>query len=209
MDDVPPLLHLHLALAWRKLYKSGMTPVQRRRMSYLIRVIVATEALGIAGGDAAADALAMELHLDGPTGKGAAAAASWCEVLCKAGYSVPMPPPELLVAPDPRPGFYYVVAIARNATEAPEHSYYLHGPLPTYEAADEARSDVRSLMIDRSEAAYYARWGVARLPPERDPASLPTGPCSVAMLQEWRAQRKALPITHRREKSTARKAKPR
>jgi hypothetical protein len=207
MDDVPPPLRLHRALAWRKLYKSSMTPAQRRRMSYLIRVIVATEELGINGGNAAADALAMVLHLDGLRGDGVDETAAWCELLCRTGYSPPMPPPELLTAPDPRPGFYYVVAVARNVIEAPEHSYYLHGPLTSYEAAEAARSDVRSLWIDRTEAAYYARWGIARLPPERNPATLPIGSFDEAMLTEWRAKRAALPQRSSKPTAKTRRAK--
>ena len=206
MEGAPPL-RLHRALAWRPLYKSSMSPAQRRRMSYLIRVIVATEELGIAGGNAAADALAMVLHLEGLRGDGVDEAAAWCELLCRTGYSPPMPPPELLEAPDYRPGFYYVVAIAANVTEAPEHSYYLHGPLLSYEAAEAARSDVRSLWIDRSEAAYYARWGVARLPPERNPATLPTGSCDEAMLAEWRAKRAAMPQRSSKPTVKTRRAK--
>ena len=193
MDDVPPSLWLRDALAWRSLYKASKTAAARRRTSYLIRVIIATEALGVSSCDAAADSLGIALHLGGPDSTHVAEAVTWCELLCSTGYSTPMPPPELLETADPRPGHYYVVAIARGTVEAPEHSYYLHGPLPSYEAAEAARSDVRSLWIDRCEAAYYAKWGVARLPLEREAWSLPTGSCTVAMLAEWRAKRAASP----------------
>ena len=66
---------------------------------------------------------------------------------------------------------------------------------------------MRSLLIDRSEAAYYARWGVARLPPERNPATLPTGPCDEAMLAEWRAKRAAMPQRSSKPTAKARRAK--
>lgn len=115
------------ALLWRSSYRGAKTPAQRRRVSYLIQLIITTEFLGVRGGNESADGLAMMLRLGGVDGKDLDGLAAWCELLCKTGYSPTAPPPALLTEEDPRPGHYYVVAVARGTVEAPEHSYYLHG----------------------------------------------------------------------------------